>query len=326
MEGIALQKIKTKSLPHQAAEQPPRQKKSLAAYLRSSGALYVMAVPGMLSVLLFSYVPMYGVLIAFQKYSPAKGVFGSEWVGLEHFQTFFESPYCVRLFANTFLLGILTILFSFPAPIILALLFNEMRNMRLKRIAQTISYIPYFISVVVVVGLLKQLLTTNGGVINSMIEMLGFAPKDFFADPQWFRPLYILSGIWSGIGYGSIIYLAAISGINPELYESAVLDGASRWQQIRHITLPCISSTVIIQLIFAIGGIVGNDYQKILLMQSPLNYSTSDVFSTFVYREGILGGSYSYSTAVNLLTSVISVIFLLLANWFARYAGEEALF
>lgn len=142
MEGIALQKRKTKSLPHRAAEQPPRQKKSLAAYLRSSGALYVMAVPGMLSVLLFSYVPMYGVLIAFQKYSPAKGVFGSEWVGLEHFRTFFESPYCVRLFANTFLLGILTILFSFPAPIILALLFNEMRNMRLKRIAQTISYIP----------------------------------------------------------------------------------------------------------------------------------------------------------------------------------------
>lgn len=301
-------------------------KKSLRAYLRANGALYVMALPGMLCLLLFSYVPMYGILIAFQDYSPARGVFESAWVGLEHFITFFKSPYCARLFGNTFILGILVILFSFPAPIILALLINEMRGSRFKRVTQTISYMPYFISVVVVVGLLKEMLSTNGGVINEIIKMFGMQPKDFFSDPNWFRPLYILSGIWSGIGYGSILYLAAISGINPELYESAVLDGASRWQQMRHITLPCISSTIVIQLIFAVGGIVGNDYQKILLMQSPLTYSTSDVFSTFVYREGVLGGSYSYTTAINLLTSFISIIFLFLANWLAKRMGEEAVF
>lgn len=326
VENTAAKRRKKKLTNYRKDASPLQRKKGFGAYMRANGALYAMAIPGVLCVLLFSYVPMYGVLIAFQKYSPAKGVFGSPWVGFEQFIKFFKSPYCERLFTNTFLLGLLTILFSFPAPIILALLLNEMRSVRLKRVTQTISYMPYFISTVVVIGLLKQLLTTNGGVVNSIREMMGFLPKDFFADPQWFRPLYILSGIWSSIGYGSILYLAAISGINPELYESAVLDGASRWQQIRHITLPCIMSTVVIQLIFAVGGIVGNDYQKILLMQSPLNYSTSDVFSTFVYREGILGGSYSYSTAVNLLTSVISVVFLLLANWFAKRAGEEALF
>ena len=301
-------------------------KKSFHAYMQRNGILYLMVLPGMLALILFRYVPMYGVLMAFEKYMPAKGILGSKWVGFQHFVTFFHSPYFERLLGNTFILGILSLIFSFPAPIILALLLNEVRSSRFKRVTQTISYVPYFISTVIVVGLLKDMTSTNGGFINVAISALGGQKIDFFASPQWFRPMYILSSIWSGIGYNSIIYLAAISGINPELYESAVLDGASRLKQAIHITLPCISSTIVILLIFAVGGIVGNDYQKILLMQTPLTYETSDVISTYVYREGVLGGSYSYTTAVNLFTSLISLFFILATNWFARKVGESSIF
>ncbi len=288
--------------------------------------LYLMVLPGMLALIIFRYVPMYGVLMAFEKYMPAKGILGSKWVGFQHFVNFFHSPYFGRLLGNTFMLGIVTLVFTFPAPILLALLLNEVRNPRFKRVTQTISYVPYFISTVIVVGLLKDMTSTNDGIINTAIVALGGQKIDFFASPQWFRPLYVISSIWSGIGYNSIIYLAAISGINPELYESAVLDGASRMKQAIHITIPCISSTIVILLIFAVGGIVGNDYQKILLMQSPLTYETSDVISTYVYREGILGGSYSYTTAINLFTSLISLFFILVTNWVARKAGESSIF
>lgn len=294
--------------------------------MQRNWVLYLMVLPGMLALIIFRYVPMYGVLMAFEKYMPAKGILGSKWVGFQHFVNFFHSPYFGRLLGNTFMLGIVTLVFTFPAPILLALLLNEVRNPRFKRVTQTISYVPYFISTVIVVGLLKDMASTNDGIINTAIVALGGQKIDFFASPQWFRPLYVISSIWSGIGYNSIIYLAAISGINPELYESAVLDGASRMKQAIHITIPCISSTIVILLIFAVGGIVGNDYQKILLMQSPLTYETSDVISTYVYREGILGGSYSYTTAINLFTSLISLFFILITNWVARKAGESSIF
>ena len=304
----------------------PEKKKSFRGYMQRNWVLYLMVLPGMLALIIFRYVPMYGVLMAFEKYMPAKGILGSKWVGFQHFVNFFHSPYFGRLLGNTFMLGIVTLVFTFPAPILLALLLNEVRNPRFKRVTQTISYVPYFISTVIVVGLLKDMTSTNDGIINTAIVALGGQKIDFFASPQWFRPLYVISSIWSGIGYNSIIYLAAISGINPELYESAVLDGASRMKQAIHITIPCISSTIVILLIFAVGGIVGNDYQKILLMQSPLTYETSDVISTYVYREGILGGSYSYTTAINLFTSLISLFFILVTNWVARKAGESSIF
>lgn len=304
----------------------PGKKKSFRGYMQRNWVLYLMVLPGMLALIIFRYVPMYGVLMAFEKYMPAKGILGSKWVGFQHFVNFFHSPYFGRLLGNTFMLGIVTLVFTFPAPILLALLLNEVRNPRFKRVTQTISYVPYFISAVIVVGLLKDMASTNDGIINTAIVALGGQKIDFFASPQWFRPLYVISSIWSGIGYNSIIYLAAISGINPELYESAVLDGASRMKQAIHITIPCISSTIVILLIFAVGGIVGNDYQKILLMQSPLTYETSDVISTYVYREGILGGSYSYTTAINLFTSLISLFFILITNWVARKAGESSIF
>ena len=304
----------------------PGKKKSFRGYMQRNWVLYLMVLPGMLALIIFRYVPMYGVLMAFEKYMPAKGILGSKWVGFQHCVNFFHSPYFGRLLGNTFMLGIVTLVFTFPAPILLALLLNEVRNPRFKRVTQTISYVPYFISTVIVVGLLKDMTSTNDGIINTAIVALGGQKIDFFASPQWFRPLYVISSIWSGIGYNSIIYLAAISGINPELYESAVLDGASRMKQAIHITIPCISSTIVILLIFAVGGIVGNDYQKILLMQSPLTYETSDVISTYVYREGILGGSYSYTTAINLFTSLISLFFILITNWVARKAGESSIF
>lgn len=304
----------------------PGKKKSFRGYMQRNWVLCLMVLPGMLALIIFRYVPMYGVLMAFEKYMPAKGILGSKWVGFQHFVNFFHSPYFGRLLGNTFMLGIVTLVFTFPAPILLALLLNEVRNPRFKRVTQTISYVPYFISTVIVVGLLKDMTSTNDGIINTAIVALGGQKIDFFASPQWFRPLYVISSIWSGIGYNSIIYLAAISGINPELYESAVLDGASRMKQAIHITIPCISSTIVILLIFAVGGIVGNDYQKILLMQSPLTYETSDVISTYVYREGILGGSYSYTTAINLFTSLISLFFILITNWVARKAGESSIF
>lgn len=305
---------------------PVQRKISAQSYMKRNWMLYLMALPGLLCLLIFKYVPMYGVLMAFENYYPAKGILGSDWVGFKHFVTFFKSPYFERLIGNTFALGIASLIFSFPAPIILALLFNELHSERFKRITQTISYMPYFISTVIVIGLLKDMCSTNDGIINQLIVALGGKRIAFFASPQWFRPLYILSGIWSSVGYNSIIYLAAISGINPELYESAVLDGASRFKQAIHITLPCISSTIVILLIFAVGGIVGNDYSKILLMQSPLTYETSDVISTYVYREGILGGSYGYTTAINLFTSLISLFFLLTTNMISKKISDEAIF
>ena len=296
------------------------------AYMKRNWILYAMVLPGIAALMLFKYLPMYGILMAFENYYPQKGITGSAWVGLKHFRKFFASPYFDRLVGNTFALGIESLIFTFPAPIILALLLNEMRQEKFKRTVQTISYMPYFISTVIVVGILKDMCSTNGGIINVIIEVLGGKPIGFFSDPKWFRPLYIISGIWSGIGYNSIIYLAAISGINQELYESAVLDGANRFQKAIHITLPCISSTIIILLIFAVGGIVGNDSTKILLMYSPLTYKTSDVISTYVYREGVLGGSYSYTTAINLFNSVISLFFLLTTNFIARRISDSSIF
>lgn len=310
----------------QSAATLPRSQRSWGVYLKRNWVLYAMVFPGLAALIIFRYLPMYGVLMAFENYYPQKGILGSSWVGLKHFKDFFASPYFSRLVGNTFALGIESLIFTFPAPIILALLLNEIRVERFKRVVQTISYMPYFISTVIVVGLLKDMCSTNGGIINVIIEALGGKPIGFFSSPQWFRPLYIFSSIWAGIGYNSIIYLAAISGINPELYESAVLDGANRVQKAIHITLPCISSTIIILLIFAVGGIVGNDYTKILLMYSPLTYKTADVISTYVYREGVLGGSYSYTTAINLLNSIISLFFLLVTNYLSRKVSDESIF
>ena len=306
---------------------PAERQERFFPYFKRNWVLYMMVLPGLAVLIIFSYLPMSGIIMAFEKnYMPARGLMGSDWVGLEHFAKFFRSAFFERLMGNTLILGIESLSFSFSTPILFALLLNELRNAAFRRVTQTISYFPYFISTVIVIGLLKDMTSVNGGVVNLLIQKITGNTINFFSDPGWFRPLYIISGLWTGMGYNSIIYLAAISGINPEMYESALLDGANRFQQAVHITLPSISSTIVILLILAVGGIVGNDYQKILLMYSPLTYKTADVISTYVYREGILGGGYSYTTAIGLFNSLISLVLVLGTNWLARKISDTSIF
>lgn len=293
--------------------------------LKKNAALYLMVLPGFLLILVFSYFPMYGIVMAFQNFRPLDGFFGSEFVGLRHFQRIWSDMLFRRAFMNSLWLGIYSIIFAFPAPILLALLFNEIKHTKYKRIAQTVSYMPFFLSSVIVVGILRDMLGVSSGVVNIGLDAMGFNRIDFFLNPGWFRTLFIGSGIWMGVGYGSIIYLAAISGVNPELYESARIDGGNRLQQAVHITLPSILPTVTILFIFALGGILGNDWQRILLMYNPAIYSTADVVGTYVYRIGIEGGSASYAAAVGLSMSVIAVFFLTTTNYICKKLGETSL-
>lgn len=297
----------------------------LARYLRNNIALYTMVLPGVLLLVIFSYFPMYGITMAFQTFKPALGFFGSPYVGLKHFERIFNDIVFKTAFRNTIVLGVYSLLISFPAPIVLALLFNEIKHSGFRRVTQTISYMPHFLSTVIVIGILRDMLSMNDGVINDLIAMFGGQKINFFVQANWFRTLYIGSGMWQGIGFSSIIYLAAISGVNPELYESAVIDGASRLKQAIYITVPCIAPTIVILFIFAVGGILGNDFQKILLMYSPATYSTADVISTYVYRSGIEGSSQSYATAVGLFTSALSLVLLAATNLLAKKLGETSL-
>lgn len=299
-------------------------KDCLMKMIKKEGALYVMIIPAVVLIFLFNYIPMYGVLMAFQNHIPAKGITGSEWVGLKHFVSFFRDPFCGRIFKNTILLGAYSLLWGFPAPILLALLLNELRESKFKRIVQTVSYMPFFISTVIIIGLMNEIFSLSG-ILNQLISSLGGTVVSFMERPEWFRTMYIGSGIWSSVGYSSIIYLAAISGVNPELYESAILDGANRLQQARYITIPSIMPTVSIMFIMNAGSILSNDLQKILLMYSPATYETADVINTYVYRKGLLGGQYSYSAAVGLFMSLISFILLWITNTIARKMGSESL-
>lgn len=286
--------------------------------------LIYMAIPGVILVLIFSYVPMYGALMAFQKYNPAVGIFGSEWVGLEYFRMFFKNPYCGRLIGNTLVLGIYSLLWTFPAPIILALLLDQLPFMRFKKITQTISYFPHFISAVVIVGLIKEF-TSIDGVFNQISGLFGAEAVSFMTEAKWFRTLFIGSNLWQGIGWGTIIYLAALSNVDPQLYEAATIDGANRFQRVRYITWPTIVPTTSIMLIFAVSGILGSDYQKILLMYSPATYETADIIGTFVYREGIEGGSYEYTTAIGLMMNLVSCTLLIIANKVSKTLTDNSL-
>ncbi|MBB6734630.1 ABC transporter permease [Cohnella zeiphila] len=287
--------------------------------------LYLMVLPGFLTVLIFSYFPMYGITIAFKDFNASKGILGSPWVGFKYFTTFFHDPLAFRVLKNTLLLGLYSLLWSFPAPIILALLLNELRSKRFKKIVQTVSYFPHFISVVIVAGLLKDYLARDG-LFNHLIAHFGWGPITFLLEPGYFRTIFISSGIWQGVGFGSIIYLAALSGIDPTLYDVAEVDGAGRWKKILHITWPCIRPTTVILLIFSMGGILGTDFQKIILLYAPETYNVADVIGSYVYRQGILGARYEYTTAIGLFMSVISFIILYITNWFSRKVSETSLF
>jgi putative aldouronate transport system permease protein len=288
--------------------------------------LILLCIPAVAIVFTFNYIPLYGIVMAFQDFSPSLGVFRSPWIGFENFKQFVNSIFIWRLTRNTVLLGFYTLLFGFPAPIIFALLLNEVKLSMFKRVTQTISYLPSFLSVVTIIGIIQTMTNRDNGVINIILSKIGLERISFLTSSEWFRPLYIISGIWANLGMGSIIYLAALSGIDVELYDSAYIDGAGKWQQMIHITLPSITPTIMILLILASSNIVNNDFIKVILLQTPLSYETSDVISTYVYREGLMGARYSYGTAVGLLNMVVAFFILNITNFIAKKFSEYSLY
>lgn len=286
--------------------------------------VYLIAIPVIVYYILFCYKPMYGLIIAFKNYSAAGGVWGSKWVGLTHFKSFLTNPYFWRLMRNTLNISLTNLIFGFPAPIILALMLNEVRNKAFLRVSQTIVYIPHFISLTVICGMIVQF-TNADGIINDLLAAFGAERKSLLSYPQYFVPIYVISGIWQGIGWSSIIYMAALTGIDTSLYEAAMIDGAGRWKQTLHVTLPGILPTVAIMLLTRIGQLLSVGYEKIILLYNPLTYETADIISTYVYRKGILEQSYSFSTAVGLFNSVISFILLIGANTFSKKLGQGSL-
>jgi putative aldouronate transport system permease protein len=286
--------------------------------------LWLMVLPGILWYFVFCYVPMYGLVIAFKNFSPFRGIWESAWVGFKWFEQFFSSQFFWRLIRNTLLLNVYSLIFSFPVPIILALFLNEIQHSFFKRVGQTISYLPHFISTVVIVGMVVNFLTP-GGIINNFLNIFGFAPINFMIKPEWFRTIYIGSGIWQSAGWGSIIYLAAMSGIDQQLYEAAIVDGASKVKQLWYITLPCILPTIIILFIMNIGHILSIGYEKILLMYNSSTYETADVINTYVYRRGIISGEFSFGAAVGLFQSVINFVMVILANKISKKISDVSL-
>ena len=293
----------------------PNRKRSLAKEIANQKYLMILLLPSLIYYIIFRYVPMYGLIIAFKDYDFMSGIMGSPWVGLKYFKEFLRGPYFGRLIRNTLKISITNLIFSFPLPIIFALLLNELKNQRLKKLTQTVSYLPHFLSVVVVVGLLKQLLSPTSGVVNKVISTVtGGDTINFFMEGKWFLPMYVSSGIWQELGYSAIIYISAIAGIDPALYEAATVDGAGRWRRIWNITLPSILPTVSILLILRLGSLLEVGYEKVLLMYNPSIYEVSDVISTYVYRAGVQNANYSYGTAVGLLNSVVAVILIVISN------------
>lgn len=286
--------------------------------------VYIMAIPVIIYYAIFMYWPMYGAQIAFKQYSPGKGILGSPWIGFSNFTKFFRSFYLTRLLRNTLLISFYSIAFSFPAPILLALLLNELRSMRFKRVVQTISYLPHFISVMVVCGMIIDF-TRSDGLINDVIALFGGTRQTMLLNPNMFRPIYIISEIWQGVGWGSIIYLSALTGIDTQQYEAAVIDGATRFQKVIHVTLPGIAPTIVIMLIMRIGQIMNVGYEKIILLYNGNTYETADVISSFVYRKGLVEADYGYSTAIGLFNSSVNLLLLLIANTVSRKVSETSL-
>ena len=287
--------------------------------------LYVMLIIPVIFVVIWNYWPMYGVIIAFKDYSPAFGILGSPWVGLKHFERFFASYFFLEIIVNTLRLSLYSLLVSVPLPIILALLFNELNRKWFKSTAQTISYIPNFISVVVVIGMVQFFFSSQDGMINMLLNTFGFPSIDFLGSPKWFPHIYVWSGGWQGVGWGTLIYTAAMSGISPDQYEAAYLDGASRLQCIRHITIPSIMPTIVISTILATGSILSVGFEKTFLLQNAANLASSEVLSTYTYKMGIINGEYSFSAAVGLFNNVINFIVLFIVNKLAQKTNESSL-
>ncbi|MBB3126505.1 putative aldouronate transport system permease protein [Paenibacillus rhizosphaerae] len=294
-------------------------------HIRRDRELLLLFIPCILFYIIFRYGPLYGLIIAFKDYSVFSGVMGSDWVGLKHFIKFFSNQDFWMLFRNTLLLGFYTLIFGFPFPILLAILLNEVRTKWFKKSVQTLSYLPAFLSVVIISSMIIDFLSPTNGLLNQLLAALGFEKKYFLVDPGWFRPIYVISEIWGTIGYESIIYLAAIAGINPTLYEAARVDGASRFHMIRHITIPGLMPTMLIMFILKTGSMIRIGYEKVLLLYNPMTYNVADVFSTYVYRKGLLESNYSYAAAVGMFEALVAMTMLLGANAISRKIGGKGL-
>ena len=287
-------------------------------------SLYLMIIPVLIFFILFHYKPMYGAIIAFKDYTPALGIAESPCVGWDNFTRFFSSVYFGRLIRNTILLSFYSLLFGFPAPIILALLLNEVKNKKFKGLTQTVTYLPHFISMIVVTGMLVDFSMTSG-LFNDIIELFGGERSPLLQNPDLYRTIYVASGIWQEIGWGSIIYLSALSGVDSQLYEAAQIDGAGKWKQLIHVTLPGIAPTIIIMFILKMGTLMNMGYEKTILLYNPATYETADIISSYIYRIGLLEQDWSYSTAIGLFNSVINLGLLLITNKIARKCGETSL-
>lgn len=309
---------------NKVAIRPHRQ--SVGKRLLHSWRLYVLLLPALAYIIVFHYFPMYGLQIAFRDYKVRLGFWNSPWVGLKHFQYFINSPQFVTLVRNTVLLSVETLVFSFPLPVILALLLNECDNLVFKKAVQNVTYAPHFISTVVLCGMIALFTAPDTGIVNTIVQALGGPNIDYLGKEEWFRPLYIISDVWKNTGWSSIIYLGALSGIDPQLHESAQIDGASRLQRMWHINLPGISGTIILLFIMECGKVMSIGFEKVYLLQRSLNLPVSEIISTYVYKTGLLNGKFSYTTAIGLFNSVINVILLLIVNWISSRVSETSLF
>ena len=298
---------------------------SLLDHFKREWQIYVMLMPTIIWFLVFLYKPMYGLQIAFKDYSIFRGVADSPWIGWEHFETLFANDQFLRAIKNTVYISALNLLFSFPAPIILALMFNEILKVSYKKITQTIVYLPHFISSVIIAGIVITAFSPNAGVVNSVLSWLGIEPIYFLTRPEWFRPIFIGTGIWQEAGFGSIVFLAAIAGVNPSLYESAVVDGANRWQMMWKITIPSILPTILIMLIIRIGNIMEVSFELVILLYQPATYETADVVNTWIYRQGLQSGQYDLTAAAGLFNAVVAFVLVMLANSLSRRYSRTSL-
>lgn len=294
-------------------------------HLKREWQLYVMLIPTVLWLLIFLYKPMYGLQIAFKDYSIFRGIAGSPWVGFEHFQTLFENDQFLRALKNTVIISFYTLLFGFPMPILLALMFNEILNHTFKKSAQTIVYLPHFISSVIIAGIVITAFSPSAGIVNTIMGWFGIDPIYFLTKPEWFRPIFVGAGIWQEAGFQSIVYLAAIAGVSPTLYESAVVDGASRWQMMWKITIPSILPTIIIMLIIRIGNILEVSFEMVILLYQPATYETADVVNSYIYRQGIQAGQYDFAAAAGLFNAVVAFVLVMTANTISKRYSRTSL-
>jgi putative aldouronate transport system permease protein len=309
------------SYPHK-----PKGRSELVRRLARNKLLYAMILPGLALLLVFKYAPMWGLVIAFQDYQPFKGVSGSSWVGLKHFERLFSEPMFWNIFKNTILLFLYNILFFFPVPIILSLMLNEIRINVFKRFIQTLIYIPHFMSWVIIVSISYVMLTIDGGIINELLVMLGFEKVNFLLNETMFRPMYIMQVIWREAGWGTIIYLAAIAAVDPQLYEAARMDGANRLRQVWHVTLPAIRSVIVVLLILKIGDVLELGFEHVYLLLNAMNREVAEIFDTYVFTTGLRQGQFSYSTAIGFFKSIVGFVLVIVVNWLARKFGEEGIY